>query len=81
LVLHFLRSGFTIRYIFLYTILRYPCLGGGAVATAAIAYNYLTPEERRHTLRKSVSIGVHGRRIPGLNLLVVGLVWLSIEGR
>jgi hypothetical protein len=41
----------------------------GVVAIAAIANISLTLEERRHTLQIGVSIGVHGRRVPGLNLL------------
>jgi hypothetical protein len=45
------------------------------VAIAAITYSFLTPEKRRHTLQ----IGVHGRRVPGLNL-IVSQVWLRIEG-
>jgi hypothetical protein len=45
--------------------LRCYCLGGGAVAIAAIAYSSLTPEERRHTLKLGVSIGVPGQRDPG----------------
>jgi hypothetical protein len=60
--------------------LRCYCIGRGAVAIAAIAYSFLTPEERRHTLQIGVSIAVRGRRVPGMNLLV-SLVWLSIEGR
>jgi hypothetical protein len=32
------------------------------VAITAVAYIYITPEERRHTLQKGVSIGVLGRR-------------------
>jgi hypothetical protein len=35
------------------------------VALAAIAYSFLTPEERRHTVKLGVSIGVRGRRDPG----------------
>jgi hypothetical protein len=46
-------------------LLRYYCFGGGAVAIAAIAYNVLAPEERRHTVKLGVSIGVPGRRDPG----------------
>jgi hypothetical protein len=49
------------------------------VAIAAIAYSSLTPEERRHTLQIGVSIGVPGRRVPGLNLLVCH-VWMSTDG-
>jgi hypothetical protein len=40
------------------------CLGGGAAAIAAIAYSLLTPEERRHTAKLGVLIGVLGRRDP-----------------
>jgi hypothetical protein len=36
------------------------------VAIAAVVYRFQTPEERRHTLTIGVSIGVHGRRVPGL---------------
>jgi hypothetical protein len=54
------------------------CLGGGTVA--AIPYRTLTPEERQHTLKLDVSIGVPCRRGPGLNLLV-SHVWLGIETR
>jgi hypothetical protein len=35
------------------------------VAIAVIAYSFLTPEERRHTVKLDVSIGVHGGRDPG----------------
>jgi hypothetical protein len=42
----------------------------GAVAIAAIAYSFLTPEERRHTMKLGVSIGVPGRRDPVPNLLI-----------
>jgi hypothetical protein len=35
------------------------------VAIAAIAYSYLTPEERRHKMKLGVSIGVRDRRDPG----------------
>jgi hypothetical protein len=41
------------------------CLGGGTVAITAVAYNFLTPEERRNTLQIGVSIGVPGPRDPG----------------
>jgi hypothetical protein len=34
------------------------------VAIAAIAYSFFTPEERRHTVKLGVSIGVSGRRDP-----------------
>jgi hypothetical protein len=60
-----------------YKIFTLLLLGRGAVAIAAIAYNSLTPEERRHILQIYVSIGVLGRREPGLNLLLSN-VWLSI---
>jgi hypothetical protein len=53
---------------------------GGGVAITAIAYNYLTPEERRHIVKLGVSIRVHGQRERGLNLLV-SHVWLGIETR
>jgi hypothetical protein len=46
-------------------LLRCYCLGGGTVAITAVAYSFLTPEERRHTLQIGVSIGVPGRRDPG----------------
>jgi hypothetical protein len=46
-------------------LLRCYCLGKGAVAIAAIAYSFLTPEERRHTVKLGVSIGVPGLRDPG----------------
>jgi hypothetical protein len=46
-------------------LLRFYCLGGGAVAIAVIAYTFFTPEERRHTVKLGVSVGVHGRRDPG----------------
>jgi hypothetical protein len=35
------------------------------VAIAVSAYSFLTPEERRHTAKLGVSIGVLGRRDPG----------------
>jgi hypothetical protein len=35
------------------------------VVITAIVYSFLTSEERRHTLQICVSIGVHGRRLPG----------------
>jgi hypothetical protein len=35
------------------------------VAIVAIAYSFLTPEERRHIMKLGVSIGVLGRRDPG----------------
>jgi hypothetical protein len=35
------------------------------VAIAAIAYSFLTPEERGHTVKLGVSIGEPGRRDPG----------------
>jgi hypothetical protein len=35
------------------------------VAITAVAYSFLTPEERRHTVKLGVSIGVHDRRDPG----------------
>jgi hypothetical protein len=41
-------------------LLRCYYLGGGAVAIAAIAYSFLTPEERRHTMKLGVSIDVRG---------------------
>jgi hypothetical protein len=50
------------------------------VAISAIASSFLTPEECQHTLQISVMIGVPGRRVPGLNLLV-SHVWVSIVGR
>jgi hypothetical protein len=38
------------------------------VVIAAVACSfYKTPKERRHILHIGVSIGVHGRRVPGLN--------------
>jgi hypothetical protein len=37
-------------------LLRCYCLGEGTVAITAVAYNYITPEERRHTLQIGVSI-------------------------
>jgi hypothetical protein len=46
-------------------LLRCYCLGEGALAIAVIAYSFLTPEERRHTEKLGVSIGVPGRRNPG----------------
>jgi hypothetical protein len=49
-------------------------------AIAAIDYISLTPEERRHTMKLGVSIGVLGRREPVLNL-IVSPVWLGIETR
>jgi hypothetical protein len=47
------------------------CLGEGAVAIAAIAYSFYTPEERRvknengHKMKLGGSIGVFSRRDPG----------------
>jgi hypothetical protein len=38
---------------------------GGAVAIAVIVCSFFTPEERRHTVKLGVSIGVPGRRDPG----------------
>jgi hypothetical protein len=35
------------------------------MAIAVIAGSILTPEERRHTVKLGVSIGVPGRRDPG----------------
>jgi hypothetical protein len=35
------------------------------VAIIAVAYRFLTSEERRHTLQIGVSIVVDGRRVPG----------------
>jgi hypothetical protein len=49
------------------------------VAIAAIAYSFSTPEERRHTLQIGLSIGVHSRRVFGLNL-IVSHVWLGHSG-
>jgi hypothetical protein len=46
-------------------LLRCYCLGGGAVAIATIVYSFFTPEERQHTVKLGVSIGVPGRRDPG----------------
>jgi hypothetical protein len=46
-------------------LLRYYRLGGGAVAIAVIAYSFSTPEERQHTVKLGVSIGVPGRGDPG----------------
>jgi hypothetical protein len=47
-------------------LLRCYCLGGGTVAITAVAYSYISPEERRHTLQIGVSIrNVPGRRDPG----------------
>jgi hypothetical protein len=57
---------FFLDLLFLITkLLRCYCLGGEVVAIAAIAYSILTPEERRHTMKLGVSIGVLGRRDPG----------------
>jgi hypothetical protein len=48
----FLDKWITLRSVFLITkLLRCYCLGAGAVAIAAIAYNSLAPEEGRHTWR------------------------------
>jgi hypothetical protein len=52
------------------------------VAINAVAYSFLTPEERRRTLQIGVSIGVPGRRVPGpivLLSLLDGMVF--IDGR
>jgi hypothetical protein len=35
------------------------------VAITAVAYSFLSSEERRHILQIGVPIGVHGRRVPG----------------
>jgi hypothetical protein len=60
------RVGLFLDLFFLITkLLRCYCLGGGAVAIAAIAYSFFTREERRHTLKLSVSIGVPSRRDSG----------------
>jgi hypothetical protein len=40
-------------------------LGGGAVAITAVAYRFLTSQDRRQTWEIGVSIGVHGRRVTG----------------
>jgi hypothetical protein len=56
---------FYICFFLITKLLRCYCLGGGAVAIAVIAYSYRTPEERRHTAKLGVSIGVPGRRDPG----------------
>jgi hypothetical protein len=40
------------------------------VAVTTVAYNCLTSKERRHTLQIGVSIGVHGRRVPSLIVLL-----------
>jgi hypothetical protein len=56
---------FLYLFILIAKLLRCYCLGGGAVAIAVIAYSFLTPEERRHTVKLGVSIGVPGRRDPG----------------
>jgi hypothetical protein len=46
----FLDKWIAFRYFFLITkLLRWYCLGGGVVAIAAVAYSFLTSEERRHT--------------------------------
>jgi hypothetical protein len=52
-------------FYFITKLLRCYCLGGGAVAIAVIAYSFLTPEERRHTVEVGVLIGVPSRRDPG----------------
>jgi hypothetical protein len=49
------------------------------VAIAAVAYNCLFPEERRHTLHMGVSIGVHDRRVPGLIFALKCPPWLSFR--
>jgi hypothetical protein len=38
---------------------------GEAVVTDAVAYSFLTPQERRHTLQIGVSTCVASRRVPG----------------
>jgi hypothetical protein len=57
-------------------------LGHGVVANAAVANSFLNPEKRRPTLHISVSIGVPGRRVPGLNFARKSCMygWV-IEGR
>jgi hypothetical protein len=40
-------------------------LGVGTVAITAVAYSFLTSEERWHTLEICVSAGVPIRRVPG----------------
>jgi hypothetical protein len=47
-----------------YKIITLLLLRRGAVAITAIAYSFLTPEERQHTVKLGVSIGVPGRRDP-----------------
>jgi hypothetical protein len=64
--MHFSTSGIIFRSVFLdYKNITLLLLRRGALAIAAIAYSFLTPEERRHTLQIGVSTGVHGRRDPG----------------
>jgi hypothetical protein len=46
-------------------LLRCYCLGGGAMAISVIACSFLTPEERRHTVKLGMSIGVPCRHYEG----------------
>jgi hypothetical protein len=67
-------------FFFIPKVLRCYYLGGGLWQLLRLLTDFLTPEERRHALHVSMSIGVNGRRVPGLDLLV-SHVWLRIDGQ
>jgi hypothetical protein len=67
----FLTSGFICRFGFLdYKIFLLLLLRRGDCDNYCGCFQFLTSEEHRHILRIGVSIGVHGRRVPGPTVLL-----------